>query len=136
LSAESSPPSSKSRRTAATGPIPTQPPHRNEVHVIGRLAAEAERRALPSGDEIVVWRLVVERDGPPVRGRPHLDTLECTAWTARLRRSALGWGPGDIVEVKGSLRRRFWRAGTALNSRYEVESREARRLARPSGVPS
>jgi len=36
-----------------------------------------------------------------------------------VRRSALRWVQGDVVEVTGALRRRFWRtpAGTAA-SRY------------------
>lgn len=107
----------------AAGPV-----HRNDVHVVGRLAAEPEARSLPSGDRLVSWRLVVERDGAPQRGRPHLDTLECVAWQARLQRSVLRWQPGDIVEVTGALRRRFWRSPAGVNSRYEVEARSARRV--------
>lgn len=124
--------------TSREGSPPARPQlaHHNAVHVIGRVAAEPEPRTLPSGDQIVVWRLVVERDGPPVPGRPHLDTLECTAWTAKLRRTVLAWQPGDIAEVRGSLRRRFWRAGPALNSRYEVEAREVRRLAKSAPRPA
>lgn len=100
------------------------------MYVVGRLAAEPETRVLPSGDEITVWRIVVERDGPPVTGRPHLDTLECVAWPARLRRTVAGWQPGDDVEVQGALRRRFWRSGPALNSRYEIEAQRVRRVGR------
>lgn len=100
------------------------------MYVVGRLAAEPETRVLPSGDEITVWRIVVERDGPPVTGRPHLDTLECVAWPARLRRAVAGWQPGDDVEVQGALRRRFWRSGPALNSRYEIEAQRVRRVGR------
>jgi single-strand DNA-binding protein len=37
--------------------------------------------------------------------------------------------PGDIVEVRGSLRRRFWRAGPGAVSRTEVEVVRLRRVA-------
>lgn len=113
----------------ARQPAPA-PAHHNDVHVIGRMAAVAEPRTLPSGDTLVTWRVVVERDGDPTPGRPHLDTLECVAWQQRLQRAVLRWQPGELVEVRGSLRRRFWRSGAAVSSRYEVEAREARRLAK------
>lgn len=108
---------------------------RNEVVLVGRVAAAAEQRELPSGDLLVTWRLVVDR--PP--GRPTgpagravtVDTLDCVAWTAGLRRTASAFQPGDVVAVEGALRRRFWRAAGAPASRYEVEVTRARRLARP-----
>lgn len=103
----------------------TELAHRNEVLLVGRLAAAPEQRALPSGDEITCWRLVVGRDGG---GQ---DTFDCTAWTARPRRASAAWQPGDTVEVEGALRRRFWRgAGGAPASRYDIEVLRARRLAR------
>jgi single-strand DNA-binding protein len=122
-------PSSEAPASPAVGAGPVS--SRNEVTIAGRLAAAPEPRELPSGDVVVIWRVVVERDGPPVTGRPHLDTLECAAWSARLRRTALSWQAGDIVEVHGALRRRFWRSpGAAVSSRYEIEAAGARRLAR------
>jgi single-strand DNA-binding protein len=126
--ASSAAPGAASPPAVSKGADPQQ--HRNEVLVVGRLAADADERALPSGDVIAVWRLVVERDAPPIAGRPHLDTLECVAWLPRVRRSAQTWQPGDTIEVTGALRRRFWRAGPAVNSRYEIETRQARRIAR------
>lgn len=125
MAAPSQPPSSSD---PADQPADAEAGHCNEVHVVGRLAAATELRELPSGDEIAVWRLIVQRDGPPVAGRPHLDTLECVGWPARLRRTATGWTAGDLIEVDGALRRRFWRAGPALHSRYEIEARTARRV--------
>lgn len=98
--------------------------HCNEVHLVGRISAPPVPRTLPSGDEIVSWRVVVARaDGQ--------DTLECTAWSARARRAAAGWQKDDIVEVEGALRRRFWRTpGGAPASRYDIEVARARRVAR------
>jgi single-strand DNA-binding protein len=40
--------------------------------------------------------------------------------------------PGDVVEVEGSLRRRFWRVGAGAASRSEVEVTRVRRVA-PAG---
>ncbi len=111
------------------------PEARNEVVLVGRVAAAAEERELPSGDLLCTWRLVVDRPPTPPRrqavGRPvTVDTLDCTAWSAQVRRTARGLQPGDVVEVSGSLRRRFWRAGAAAASRCEVEVASVRRLSR------
>lgn len=113
------------------------PVARNEVVLIGRVAAAPQERELPSGDLILTWRLVVDRPPPrrpPPAGvrRPTIDTLDCVAWSGGVRRTARGFAPGDVVQVEGSLQRRFWRAGTGTTSRSEVEVRSARRLWRPA----
>jgi single-strand DNA-binding protein len=100
----------------------------NEVHLVGRLAAEAVDRELPSGDTLSTFRLVVDRpEGAP---GPKVDTVDCAAWRADVRRSLSSWAPGDVVRIDGELRRRFWRAGAATASRYEVEVAKAKRLVR------
>jgi single-strand DNA-binding protein len=99
----------------------------NEVHLVGRVSGAPEERALPSGDAVVLFRLVVPR--PPVRrtaaGRgaargPSVDTIDVACWGSRARRTALRLHDGDAAEVSGSLHRRFFRAGGAATSRYEV----------------
>ena len=108
---------------------------RNEVVLVGRMAAAAEERTLPSGDLLTTWRLVVDR--PPAR-RPvppgvraaTVDTLNCVAWEAGPRRTARGLVAGDIVSIAGALRRRFWRAGAGAVSRCEVEVSAVKRLSR------
>ena len=99
----------------------------NEVHLVGRVSGAPEERALPSGDAVVLLRLVVPRS--PVRrtaaGRgaargPSVDTIDVACWGSRARRSALRLHDGDAAEVSGSLHRRFFRAGGAAASRYEV----------------
>lgn len=107
----------------------------NQVLVVGRLTAPAEGRELPSGDQLVTWRLVVDR--PPDRrraqgtGRPvTVDTLECVAWTARLQRAAASWSEGDVIAVEGALRRRWWRSPQGVASRYEIEAAVAKRVAK------
>jgi single-strand DNA-binding protein len=98
----------------------------NEVRLLGRVSADPQQRELPSGDLMIQLRVVVPRSvggGGPTR----VDTLEVACWTARTRRTAGRLREGDVVEVEGALRRRFYRAGAATVSRYEVE---AARLAR------
>ncbi len=108
--------------------------HRNEVALVGRLSAEAAERALPSGDVVVSWRVVVQRPPEPSRTAITVDTIDCVARTAALGRRALTWLPGDTMEMTGALRRRFWRAGDGVRSRYEVEVATARRVAKAALV--
>ena len=123
-------------------PGPQSPPSCNEVVLVGRVAAPAEERTLPSGDVLATWRLVVDRPPPrrPVRegARPvTVDTLDCVAWTGRLRQSARRLQAGDVVRVEGALRRRFWRGGAGASSRCEIEVDSVRRLSRgPTSRPT
>jgi single-strand DNA-binding protein len=107
--------------------------HRNELVLVGRLAAAAEERTLPSGDVLVSWRIVVDRPAqsrPDGRRAPSVDALDCVTWRSTVRRSVLSWAPGDTIELSGALRRRFWRGERGPVSRTEVEVSQARRLAK------
>ena len=107
----------------------------NQVHLVGRVAAPAASRILPSGDTVTVLRVVVDRPPPTRRSPPRApttDTVDCAIWTARLRQRAASLATGAIVEVDGALRRRFWRSGSGPVSRYEVEVAALRRV--PAGV--
>lgn len=98
----------------------------NVVRLRGRLAAAPEARTLPSGDEVLTFRLIVDRE--PSRGSSvTVDTIDCTAWSAGTRRRVAAWEPGQPVLVEGALRRRFWRSAKGTRSRYDVEVRHARR---------
>ena len=118
-----------------TGPVASdRTAPRNEVVLVGPVSAAPEERELPSGDQLVVWRLVVDR-GPgrrqPDGVRPTtVDTLDCVAWTSSARRAAAALQAEDIVEVLGALRRRFWRTGSGAASRCEVEAVSVRRVSR------
>ncbi|HYF71758.1 MAG TPA: single-stranded DNA-binding protein [Nocardioides sp.] len=101
----------------------------NEVRLVGRVSQPPEHRVLPSGDEVWTFRVVVPRSAA-ARSRQSVDALECAAWSARARRSASGWCADDVVEVTGSLRRRFFRAGGAAASRVEVEMSSGRLIRR------
>lgn len=119
----------RAREAVGTGPAC------NEVALVGRVSAPAETRTLPSGDVLVTWRLVVDRPRPrrptPEGVRPvTVDAIDCVGWTSGVRRTAGAFAAGDVVRVEGALRRRFWRGGGGLGSRYEVEVDAVKRLVR------
>jgi single-strand DNA-binding protein len=102
----------------------------NEVHLVGRLSQAPEERVLPSGDTLWTFRVVVGRSQAAAQTRQQVDALECVAWSGRARRSVSGWSVDDVVEVTGSLRRRFFRAGGSVASRVEVEMTSGRVIRR------
>jgi len=105
---------------------------RNLVRLRGRVSTPAEERELPSGTTIVSVRLSVPREATPMTtgSRQSHDWVDCTAWGGRARRTVAGWRTGDVVEVEGALRRRFYRGGGATNTRLEVEVLGARMVTR------
>jgi single-strand DNA-binding protein len=126
-------------RTTKTG----LPHGLNEVHLIGRISSEPLAKVLPSGDQVVEFRLVVGRLPASPVGRkvskdagkigvqgaaPKIDTLDIAAWSAKARRSALALKSNTWVEIHGAVRRRFWQAPTGLASRWQVEASEIRAI--------
>ena len=104
---------------------------RNDVVLRGRLSASPEFRPLPSGDTLLVFKLVVRREKPRPRG-PKSDVITCVSHLAALRRYAAAWTADDVVEVEGSLQRRFWRTPTGTAVAYEVDCRRGRKVPRAS----
>ncbi|MDO5504531.1 MAG: single-stranded DNA-binding protein [Actinomycetia bacterium] len=103
----------------------------NEVHLVGRVSAEPQTRTLPSGDELLTFRLIVAR--PPRRRatgpgeRTQVDVIDIACWSAKARRAAARLQAEMTVCVEGSLRRRFFQTGQGAASRYEVEASAIRR---------
>lgn len=104
----------------------------NEVRLVGRVSGEPAVRELPSGDELVHFRLVVPR---PARrgagGRQRsgaVDTIDVACWGSRVRRAAARLPDGQGVEVVGGLHRRFFASAGGRASRYEVEALSLRRV--------
>lgn len=91
-------------------------------------------RQLPSGAVITTLRVSVARARTVMTSGSGqgVDWVDCTAWSARSRRSVSSWQVGDAVEVTGALRRRFFRAGGGSSTRLEVEVISAKRVP-PSG---
>jgi len=117
-----------SARLAATEDHPV-----NQVLLTGRLSGEPEARELPSGDTVVLLRVVVPRvetsgrraEAPSSR----VDTIDVACWARAVQRRALRLGDGDPVRVAGALRRRFWGTPGGAASRYEVEATSVLRAA-------
>lgn len=95
----------------------------NEVILLGRASTPAVEKELPSGDKVVEVRIVIGRDD-----RDGYDTFDLAFWSAALRKRALTLADDEWIEVTGTLRRRFWRSGNTIASRWQVEGRELRRL--------
>lgn len=97
----------------------------NEVRLVGRLAADPVRRELRSGG--VLWTLQVsvarpaETDRDHGRPRKRADQLECAVWDPKVQRQVAKRHEGDLVEVRGALRRRFFQAAGSTASRVDVE---------------
>jgi len=110
-------------------------PSVNAVRLSGRVSAAPEARMLPSGDEVVSFRLIVPRS-PSARRRSkqRVDTIECSAWTARLRRSVRRLTAGDAVTVTGELRRRFTRGAGGPMSWVNVDLDTCERTSGPQGA--
>jgi single-strand DNA-binding protein len=105
----------------------------NDVMLVGRLSQPAEERVLPSGDRLWTFRVIVARSGAAAT-RATVDALDCVVWAKRPARSVAAWRSGDLVEVHGSLRRRFFApASGGRVSRCEVEVSSARLIRRAGG---
>lgn len=105
------------------------PLSQNDVVLVGRVAAPASFRELPSGDTVVNARLIVDRDGAAMSwSAQRFDVIDCVAWSARSQRSMRAWKADDRVRVEGSIRRRFFRSQVGSSSRVEVEVKKTARV--------
>jgi single-strand DNA-binding protein len=125
------------RAPAARRPALTGRSDDNEVTLRGRVSSAPVVRELPSGAVISTFRVSVPRARTVMTAgsSQSVDWVDCAAWSARTRRRVDSWAVGDEVELSGSLRRRFFRAGVAPSTRLELEVLDARR-SRPGDRPS
>ncbi len=97
---------------------PTVPPRGTNLSIlVGTLSRDAELRELPSGDEVLALELTVRAEGASAESVP-------VAWPTPPA-SASRWAAGEELLVVGRVRRRFFRAGGATQSRTEVVARAA-----------
>ena len=134
-----------------TDPVPPRPPrpslrppraavpHRNLICAVGDLVGPIEPRTRTDGMEVLTFRVSVRiaagdtRDAsakPGDAAPSRRDVLDCVVAVPGLRRRLEQYQPGDVVEVEGALRHRFWNAGGRVQSRYEIEVARLKRLAR------
>jgi len=84
----------------------------NLAVLVGVLSRDAEARTLPSGDHLVALELTIRpAEGPT-------DTVPVAWPDAPAEASA--WEAGEELLVTGRVRRRYFRAGGATQSRTEV----------------
>jgi single-strand DNA-binding protein len=102
----------------------------NSVLLVGHVSGEPIRRQLPSGDQLVSFRVVVPRSAAARRRtRQSVDTVECSAWSATSRRTAVRLAVGDLVTVSGELRRTFRRGRGGVRSWVTVDVDRIERTA-------
>ena len=94
----------------------------NDVALRGWVTTIASERELPSGDLVVQFRTAIKR---PEGG---VDPIDLESWSAKTRRTASSLKDGEWVEISGSIRRRFWKSGAGLASRWQVVTTEIKRL--------
>jgi single-strand DNA-binding protein len=95
----------------------------NDVLLRGRVSSIGVEKELPSGDKVVEFRIVIARSD-----ESGFDTIDISAWSSKLRRSASSLKSEEWVEVSGSIKRRFWRGATGLASRWQIDATEITRL--------
>ena len=95
----------------------------NDVLLRGRVSSTGVEKELPSGDKVVEFRIVIARSG-----ELGFDTIDISAWSSKLRRSASSLKTEEWVEISGSIKRRFWRGSTGLASRWQIDASEITRL--------
>ncbi len=91
------------------------------VVIVGRMGASITDRVLPSGDALTVFTVVVDRPRDHHAGAATVDALPCQAFRASVRTAVARLEAGQLVEVTGTLRRRFWRGPVGLGSALEVD---------------
>lgn len=98
--------------------------HVNEVRLIGRLGNSLDTRELPSGTALTSFSIIVDRPAREVHGRTKVDTISCQTTRAQVAGRLQRLDHGQVIEISGSLRRRFWKSGTGLASATEVDVRQ------------
>ena len=111
-------------------------PWQNVVTLCGRLTAGPEQVDLPSGDVLWRFRVTVERPSPrrPKSDEPArrvVDAVDCSTPSAKLAQRLERLAVGAVVEVGGTLTRRFWRSAAGPASRYEVVVDRVAAVRRP-----
>jgi single-strand DNA-binding protein len=116
---------------------PTSANAANVVRLRGKVSTAPEERALPSGTTIATLRVSVPRAPTPMTNgsKQTADWVDCSAWGGKVRRTVLGWRAGDVVELEGALRRRFYQGGSGTATRLEVEVLSGRLLSRGRAAP-
>ena len=104
----------------------TVPSGTNLTVLVGTLSREPELRSLPSGDTVLALEITVRPEGAAAESVP-------VAWFGAPA-GAASWAIGEELLVTGRVRRRFFRAGGATQSRTEVVATTAVPTRRAAAV--
>jgi single-strand DNA-binding protein len=63
------------------------------------------------------------------------DSIDVAALRSDCRQRIMRSVMGDVIEVEGCLRHRYWRGAGGLASRYEVEAERIRAVAKVRREP-
>ena len=91
----------------------------NSVLIVGRVTGTGQEVELPSGDILTKFRVVVPREKPETKAV--VDNIDCVAFKPTVQKKVMKLELEDVVEIEGSLRRRFWQGATGVASKVEVE---------------
>lgn len=102
----------------------------NTVVLAGKVSSAPTVRKLPSGDPLVTFRISVARPSESASARRVSDWFDCAVWGGRVLASCQRWQIGDVVEVRGELRRRHFQTPGGSRQRVEVAVASGRRVRR------
>ena len=115
----------------------------NRVVLIGRLGADPELRAIPSGVAVCSVRLAVDRRFKNQQGERETDWIDVVAWRQQAEFLTTYAKKGQMIAVDGSLRTRTWQSQSGEPRKaYEVVAEQVQLLsprssgAGPSSAPT
>jgi len=109
----------------------------NGVHLIGRLARDAELKYLQNGTAVLNFAIAVGKSIPPKDGEKEFTTktsfFDCLAWGQMGERKAKMMTKGRQVAVDGELQQDRWEKDGQQHSRVKVNCSSIQILALPKG---
>lgn len=79
----------------------------NKVIEMGRITADLELKATPSGKSVVSFTIAVD-DGKDAQGNKITDFLDCVAWEKTAEMVCNYFGKGRMICIEGKLKNRSW----------------------------
>lgn len=81
----------------------------NEVTFCGRLTADAELKATPSGQSVVTFTIAINRPRPKDGAEQKADFLSCVAWEKKAEFISRYFKKGDSIYLKCEARTRNYK---------------------------